>query len=194
MRIIAGTKRGMKLFSPAGRVSRPITDRVKEALFSVIYKYDLPVGAVVADLFCGVGSLGLEAISRGAEYVTFVEQDRDVAATLQKNIDKACFGNCSKLIKGDVFTAVGRFANSGHGQCNLVFVDPPYVLSANTGPDSPITGLMNLLSEQVRDGGFVILRTASKTVLPDQYGKLKLLERRQWGTMTCMIYTKAKND
>ena len=59
MRIIAGAKRGMKLFSPKAEVSRPITDRVKESLFSVLYKYNVPNGKIVAALFCGVGSLGL---------------------------------------------------------------------------------------------------------------------------------------
>ena len=78
MRIIAGTKRGMKLLSPETRVSRPITDRVKESLFSVLYKYDLPEGKRVADLFSGVGSLGLEALSRAAAFVTFVERDAEV--------------------------------------------------------------------------------------------------------------------
>ncbi|MHC4750685.1 MAG: RsmD family RNA methyltransferase, partial [Planctomycetota bacterium] len=66
MRIIAGSKRGMKLLSPKTQDSRPIIDRVKESLFSVLYKYDLPDDTMVADLFCGVGSLGLEALSRGA--------------------------------------------------------------------------------------------------------------------------------
>jgi len=104
MRIIAGSKRGMKLFSPKTDASRPITDRVKESLFSVLYKYDLPAvrqahrpersrrsGKIAADLFCGVGSLGLEALSRGAEFVTFVEKDPKIIATLKKNIEKAGF-------------------------------------------------------------------------------------------------------
>ena len=73
MRIIAGTKRGMKLLSPKTDISRPIIDRVKESLFSVLYKYDLPKDKMVADLFSGVGSMGLEAISRGAKWVTFGE-------------------------------------------------------------------------------------------------------------------------
>src|SRR4030042_6225825 len=78
MRIIAGSKKGMNLFSPRLDISRPITDRVKESLFSVLYKYDLPQGATVADLFSGGGSQGLESLSRGAGFVTFVERDRDV--------------------------------------------------------------------------------------------------------------------
>jgi len=82
MRIIAGSKRGMKLLSPKTGESRPITDRVKESLFSVLYKYDLPNGKMVADLFCGVGSLGLEALSRGAEFVTCFEKDPKIIVIL----------------------------------------------------------------------------------------------------------------
>ena len=65
MRIIAGDRRGMKLLSPTSDISRPITDRVKESLFNVLQKYDLPKGKVVADLFSGVGSLGLECLEQG---------------------------------------------------------------------------------------------------------------------------------
>ncbi len=188
MRIIAGTKRGMNLFSPEGRTSRPITDRVKESLFNVLYKYDLPGGAAVADLFCGVGSLGLEALSRGAEYVFFVERDDKIRATLKKNIDKAGFQERSKIIRSDALKAAGSLVDLGRGKCNLVFVDPPYIMTNETGPGSPIAGLMNQLSEQVSDGGIVVVRTASTSVLDEQYGQLKQLERRQWGTMVCTIY------
>ena len=68
----------MRLLSPKGDVSRPIVDRVKESLFSVLYRYNLPAGAMVADLFSGVGSLGLESQSRGAEFVKFVERDQKI--------------------------------------------------------------------------------------------------------------------
>ena len=88
MRIIAGKKRGFKLQSPKSDISRPILDRVKESLFNVLHKYDMPSGKVVADIFSGVGSLGLEALSRGARFVTFVEKDRKVSAVLEKNIEK----------------------------------------------------------------------------------------------------------
>ena len=100
MRIIAGTKRGMHLLSPKTCDSRPITDRVKESLFSVLYGYDLPADAVVADLFSGVGSLGLEALSRGAEFVTFVEQDPKIAATLNQNIEKGLLYLCKYRLFG----------------------------------------------------------------------------------------------
>lgn len=103
MRVIAGTKRGMRLASPRNEVSRPILDRVKESLFSVLYKYGLPEGKMAADLFSGVGSLGIEALSRGAEFVTFVEKDNAVIAILKVNIEKAGFGKESKVIRANAF-------------------------------------------------------------------------------------------
>ncbi|MHC4646629.1 MAG: RsmD family RNA methyltransferase [Planctomycetota bacterium] len=80
MRIIAGEERGMKLLSSKAGDRRPIIDRVKESLFDVLFKYELPKDKVIADLFYGVGSPGLEALSRGAEFVTFVECDPKVVA------------------------------------------------------------------------------------------------------------------
>ena len=123
MRIIAGAKRGMKLLSPKTDVSRPITDRVKESLFSVLYKYDLPDGKIVADLFCGVGSLGLEALSRGAGFVTFVEKDQKIITVLKKNITRAGFADTSKIIKTNAF-GVGKMLDFDTGKYDLVFIDP----------------------------------------------------------------------
>ena len=103
MRVIAGSKRGMNLLSPKTDVSRPITDRVKESLFNVIWNYGFPEGKVTADLFCGVGSLGLEALSRGAEFVSFVEKDPNIVTILRRNIEKAGFAGVSKVIRADAF-------------------------------------------------------------------------------------------
>ena len=191
MRIIAGSKKGMKLLSPNTQSSRPITDRVKESLFSVLYKYDLPDGAKVADLFCGVGSLGLEALSRGAEFMTFVEKDPRIIAILNKNIERADFAKESKVIRANAFK-IGAVIGSGVEQYGLVFVDPPYVASMNVGPDSNLSGLLELLGEQVTTDGIVIVRTSGDVILLEQYGQFQIAERRQWGTMAVTILEKSK--
>jgi 16S rRNA (guanine(966)-N(2))-methyltransferase RsmD len=190
MRIIAGAKRGMKLLSPKAQVSRPITDRVKESLFSVLYKYDLPNGKMVADLFCGVGSLGLEALSRGAEFVTFVEKDMKVIAILEKNIEKAGYAGESKVIRANAFK-IGAPANSDRQQYGLVFVDPPYSATRNVGDDSLLSGLLTLLGEQVAPDGIVTVRTHKRTELLEQYGRFQIIDRRQWGTMAVTILKQA---
>jgi len=189
MRIIAGTKRGMKLLSPRTKVSRPITDRIKESLFSVLYKYDLPGGAIAADLFCGVGSLGLEALSRGAEFVTFIEQDLKIISVLNKNIEKAGFVKASKVIKADAFK-IGAGLNSNGQKYGLVFVDPPYAATMDVQAGSALSGLLNMLAGQVASDGIVVVRTSQKVSLLEQYGEFKIIERRKWGTMVVNILRK----
>jgi 16S rRNA (guanine966-N2)-methyltransferase len=191
MRIIAGSKKGMKLLSPNTQSSRPITDRFKESLFSVLYKYGLPNGAKVADLFCGVGSLGLEALSRGAEFVTFVEKDPEIIAILDKNIERAGFSEESKVIRANAFK-IGAAVGSGMEIYGLVFVDPPYAAAMNVQPDSPLGGLLELLGDQVTADGIVIVRTSGDVTLLERYGLFQVTERRKWGTMAVTILEKSK--
>ena len=193
MRIIAGQKRGMKLLTPKGDVSRPILDRVKESLFSVLYKYDLPAGARVADLFSGVGSLGLEALSRGAEAAIFVERDPGVRETLVKNIAKAGFQDRSRVLAINAFTA-GAVPTAGVGRYDLVFVDPPYARTEDVGPTSDLAGLMAVLAGQVRDEAIVCVRTDRRIRLLERYGPFGRLDRREWGTMQVTLLRKIQPD
>ena len=192
MRIIAGSKRGMKLLSPKTGESRPITDRVKESLFSVLYKYDLPNGKMVADLFCGVGSLGLEALSRGAEFVTFVEKNLKIITILEKNVEKAGFAKESKVVRADAFKIgatvdpLRRIAASEQ-KYDLIFVDPPYSTTRETKEGSPLSELLVILQEQLAPNGIAVVRTDRRTELLEQYGRLQIIERRQWGTMAVTI-------
>ncbi len=187
MRIIAGTKRGMHLLSPKTYDSRPITDRVKESLFSVLYGYDLPADAVVADIFSGVGSLGLEALSRGATFVTFVEQDPKTGETLNQNIEKAGFVGESKVVRANAFR-VGAPVDPAHPSYDLVFVDPPYARTREVGPDSLLAGLMDVMGSQVRPEGLAVVRVEEHTGLADQYGQFSLIDRRHWSSMIVGIY------
>lgn len=189
MRIIAGSKRGMKLLGPRTQVSRPITDRVKESLFSVLYKYDLPGDAVVADLFSGVGSLGLEALSRKARFVTFVEQDTNIISVLKRNIEKADFVNESEIIRANAFE-FGVLSNPDRQMYDLVFVDPPYAASMNVQADSPLSGLMDSLGRRMAADAVIVVRTGRKVSLLEKYGEFRITESRLWGTMTVTILQK----
>ena len=180
MRIIAGSKRGMKLAEPKGDVSRPILDRVKESLFSVLYKYDLPADAVVADVFAGVGSLGLESLSRGAKYACFVERDPNVGRVLNQNITKTGFGERCKVTRHDAYLG-GAPVDRAHGLYDLVFVDPPYPTTYDSGADSQLAGLMQVLTRQVQPDAIVSVRTHRRVTLLDRYADFKVLDRRQWG-------------
>jgi len=177
----------MKLFSPPGRDSRPITDRVKESLFGVLQKYGLPADIAVADLFAGVGSLGLEALSRGATFVTFVEHNPKITPILERNIAKAGFVKQSKVIRTDAFK-IDLPTDAEHPEYDLVFVDPPYIDSASTQAGAPLALLLVRLAEHIAPAGFVIVRTHRDTSLSKSYGSLKIIERRQWGTMAVTIF------
>ena len=186
MRIIAGTKRGMKLLSPKTQVSRPYTDRVKESLFSVLYQYDLIEGRAVADVFSGVGSMGLEALSRGAEFAVFVEKDPKVGSILKRNIEKTAFTAQSKVIRANAFK-VGAPVEFEGEKYSIIFVDPPYRLSSDVGENSDLGKMMDLLPEQLAEDGIVIVRTHKAVNLPDRFGRLKVIERRKWGNMAVNI-------
>ncbi len=193
----------MKLLSPQTDLSRPILDRVKQSLFDCLTKYDMPAGKIAADVFCGVGSLGLEALSRGAKFVTFVEKDPKTVSILRKNIEKAGFVDQSKVIIADAFkTGVGigiRHKNGGQvgkvergiSAYDIVFVDPPYIRTNDVGAGSDLDKLLKILADQVADKALVIVRTHKKIVLPDIYSGFKIIERREWGSMAITFLKRA---
>ena len=193
MRIIAGRKRGMKLLPPKDDTTRPIIDRIKESIFSVLYKYDLIEGRRVADLFCGSGSFGLEALSRGAAEAVFVEQNSKVIAVLKKNIEKAGFVDASKVIRANAFN-IGAPVGFEEWKYSLVFVDPPYILSRDTGGNSQLGKLLQLLPEQLTADGLAVVRTEKRISLLDRYGRLEIIDRRVWGGMAVTLLRTRNND
>jgi len=193
MRIIAGTKRGMKLLCPKTQDTRPITDRIKESLFNVLRSRDLLAGRRVADLFSGVGSLGLEALSREAQFVTFVEQDPKIVAFLEKNIAKGGFVGQSRVVRANAFR-VGAPTYGQEGKYDLVFVDPPYAKSRESGAGSQLARLFDVLKRQVAEKGIAIVRVERGVTLLDSYGPFDVIDRRNWGTMTLAFYQVQGHD
>ncbi len=123
MRIIAGSFKGRKLISPGGSRTRPTSDRVREAIFSIVG--DLVVGAQVMDLESGTGAMGLEALSRGARQAVFVEMDPAALRCLNTNIEMCRCQDRSEVVSRPVLSYLGKI-DSGVG-FELVFVDPPYM-------------------------------------------------------------------
>jgi 16S rRNA (guanine(966)-N(2))-methyltransferase RsmD len=181
----------MKLFSPEGMDTRPITDRVKESVFDILYSKGYPAECVVADLFCGTGSMGLEALSRGAAWVTFIDNGYKVIEILKRNIAKADFADQSKAVCANILK-VGAAPTPEHGLYGLVFVDPPYMMSEDCDADSRIGKLMFIISRQVKDKGLVILRTHEQARALELYDKLTQIDMRSWGNMAVRFYR--KND
>ena len=122
MRIITGKARGTKLQTLAGEATRPTAERTKEAIFSII-NFDI-AGARVLDLFAGSGQLGLEALSRGAEYAVFNDSSREAAAIIRANAEKTRLVDACEILSTDWQAVLRRFA--GRERFELSFLDPPY--------------------------------------------------------------------
>jgi len=125
MRIVAGKHRGTKLVAPESWATRPTADRTRESLFGILAggKHGDPVtDGLVADVFAGTGALGLEALSRGAAEVFFIENDREAIAALRENIAKLRAGGDVTVIEGDVLT----LHRTSPRPVSLVLMDPPY--------------------------------------------------------------------
>ena len=128
MRIVAGSLRGRRIAAPAGRAVRPTADRVREALFNLLAHNHWgadgappPTGARVVDAFAGSGALGLEALSRGAAHVTFIENDDLVLDVLRRNLTALGMTQAATLLRHDA-ARPGRAPTP----CALAFLDPPY--------------------------------------------------------------------
>ncbi|MCB2153860.1 16S rRNA (guanine(966)-N(2))-methyltransferase RsmD [bacterium] len=123
LRIIGGERRGTKLFTLEGDATRPLRGRVRESLFSII-QWDLR-GARVLDLFAGSGAMGLEALSRGASSVSFVEASPKAADIVRRNIQKLRYEDCTTVIARRLPGAIQAVPGVAEG-FSLVFIMPPY--------------------------------------------------------------------
>jgi 16S rRNA (guanine(966)-N(2))-methyltransferase RsmD len=130
MRVIAGRLGGRVLRAPRGRVTRPTSDRVKEALFAQLGELG---GARVLDLFAGAGGLGIEALSRGAAQAVFVERDAAAARVLAANLAALGLGPEQAQVRRTDALAALRSAKSARETYDLIFIDPPYSRSGDWG-------------------------------------------------------------
>ena len=145
MRIVAGSHRGQRILAPPGRTTRPITDRVKESLFAILG--DRVRDAEVADLFAGSGSLGLEALSRQAKFCFFVETDQPALRLLKQNVANLGLQEEARIINKNAW----RFPKWFRTQqlLDLIFVDPPYLDSRCSTPDSRLSKLLTQLAQKI---------------------------------------------
>jgi 16S rRNA (guanine966-N2)-methyltransferase len=158
MRVIAGTARGRPLVAPRGVHTRPITDRVKETLFGILA--DRVVDARVLDLYAGSGSVGIEALSRGAASCDFVEHDRRAIAAIRENLERAGVTEQASVHAMDVTRYLERSEDDRFG---LAFVDPPYVERAILAP-------LNRLVAHLAPGATVVVKHHWRTEIPEPEG------------------------
>ena len=120
MRVISGKARGVALKTPEGMHTRPTTDRVKEAMFSII-QFDLP-GTTVLDLFAGTGQLGIEALSRDAKFAYFIDEREDACKLIQENLRRTKLDNQAQVIRSDYMA----FLRNCRTKFDIILLDPPY--------------------------------------------------------------------
>ena len=120
MRVITGKARGVVLKTPDGMETRPTSDRVKEALFSII-NFDIP-NAVVLDLFGGTGQLGIEALSRGAKSAVFVDAGDPACKLIKENLRRTKLEGQGKVVRSDYL----QYLRTCHDKFDIIFLDPPY--------------------------------------------------------------------
>ena len=180
MRITAGEFRNRKIFAPEGKAVRPTSDRVRQAIFNILLSRGLPEdGMTVFDGFCGTGSLGFEAISRGAGFCTFMDAARESLMFCRRNAEALPIAGKYEIINRDITKAGVKPANIQ--AAGLVFLDPPY--RKDLLPPS-VQALM--------DGGwaapkavFVLeCETGGLSVLPT---RLDLIDRREYGETQIVI-------
>ncbi|MEM9884065.1 MAG: RsmD family RNA methyltransferase [Planctomycetota bacterium] len=185
MRIIAGTYRGRPILPPADAgTTRPITDRVKENLFNRLQTLGVLGYGRVVDAFCGTGSMGLEALSRGAEHCTFIDRDRDAVDRLRRNLDKLRIAEDNRrVVHGGVLPPVW-LTPTPPGSLTLAFVDPPYADTQANQPLERFDPLLDALADRLEPGGIVVFRTPAGVAARDRpaldgpatvtYGKMTL--------------------
>ncbi len=182
MRVISGTCRGKKLFAPPGVTTRPTSDRVKEALFSILDSRIDFADVRVLDICAGTGSLGIEALSRGAGSCCFIENNPSVKIILEKNILATCCQSRSEIIMMDAVKALQMIAR--RGTCyDLVFFDPPYE-----------SELYKDVFEVLNSPGLLthyciaVAECSVRNRLSETYGHLKRFDRREYGETALELF------
>jgi 16S rRNA (guanine966-N2)-methyltransferase len=177
MRVIAGRFGGRRLTAPQGRVTRPTSDKVREALFSMLGDI---AGIEVLDLFAGTGALGIEAISRGAAKAVFVERDAGALSALNDNLTALELGPPEvEVRRGDAFGAL-RGARELEETYDLVFIDPPYRQARDWGPE-----LSASLPSLLEPGARVVLESDRRA--PVELG-MEVERERHYGNTDITIH------
>ena len=183
MRIISGKSKGVRLSALSSKRTRPILDRAKESLFNILGD-SLPDN-VVLDLFAGTGSLGIEALSRGAKRCLFVDNSTNAIRVIKKNLQDAGFLERSVVLKINVFRLLGILKNK-HVKFDLMLVAPPYkLLDLDCGDRKRIFSLLEeyVSREIINEKGIIVLQHHKKqTVSKESFKQLKIVDERRYGT------------
>ena len=176
MRVVAGVHGGRRLEAPPGEETRPTSDRVREALFSILGAR--VEGARVLDLFAGSGALGIEALSRGAAEATFVDRSPAAIRVVRGNL--ATLGIEAEVVRADARAAI-RTARAAARQYDLLFLDPPYRLAGRLAPV-----LAEAVEGLLAPGGSVVTESDRRAPLPLE--TVPLIDERRYGDTLIRIH------
>jgi 16S rRNA (guanine966-N2)-methyltransferase len=168
MRVIAGVARGQPLVAPRDRATRPITDRVKEALFGILG--DRVPDARALDLYAGSGAIGIEALSRGASHVTFVEKARTALAALRANLERTRLGEAATVHALDVERFLAMPVDE---PVDLVFLDPPYEVRDIVAP-------LRAVETHLAPGAMIVIKHFWRTEVRD-LARARVIRQRRFG-------------
>jgi 16S rRNA (guanine966-N2)-methyltransferase len=177
MRIVAGEFKGRRLAGPAGKAARPTSDKVREALFSILGPIN---DARVLDLFAGTGAVGIEAISRGAAEAVLVERDRRMASVIERNLSEILGEDDTraKLVRGDGM----KYLATASG-FDLVFLDPPYALATDLAPELSAT-----LPASLATGATVVTESDRRAPLDLSGSKLSIRSEHIYGDTLIRVF------
>jgi 16S rRNA (guanine966-N2)-methyltransferase len=179
MRIVSGEARGRKLRAPKSQgITRPMADKIKEALFSVLASLGVEYDRVL-DLYAGSGGIGIEALSRGASWCDFVDRDSHAVRAIRENLEHVGFADRGRIHQVPVLTAI-RNAREPY---DMVTFDPPYA-----DPDIISTLDALSLSNAVRDGTIVAVGHSPRVDLPERIGRLEKLRGRCHGDSCFSVF------
>lgn len=180
MRVITGSARGVQLKTPEGLVTRPTTDRVKEAMFSII-QFDIP-GASVLDLFGGTGQLGIEALSRGAQSAVFVDAGEPACRLIRENLKKTRLEGQSKVIRSDYMDYLSRCRE----QFDIILLDPPY---AEVFLENALKRITEI--DILQSNGIIVTERPLGKELPWEFENYTRSRDYKYGKTLLTIYRKA---
>ena len=181
MKVIAGIYKGRQLLGPQGHSLRPTPNKVKEALFSIIGTRISQ--ARVADLYSGTGAIGIEALSRGADHVTFVDSNKQALALLRKNLALCKLSSQAAIHQLFVETFLQKSTLQA-SPFDLVFADPPYTLDANKELLPSLASSVTIHAQSL-----VILEHSSKATVSHSIKQLSLQRQYQYGDTTLSVFT-----
>lgn len=183
MRVITGIARGRKLKELPGLETRPTTDKVKESVFNIV-QFDIE-GRRVLDLFAGTGQMGIEALSRGAAFCTFVDLRKEAAAVVRENLAHTKLDEHARVIQGDYMA----FLTGCREKFDLVFLDPPY----NTGMlEKALETIAKI--DIMTENGIIVCESAAEAVLPELEGPYEQGRSYRYGKIKLTLYHRVNGN